>query len=212
MHCWRIGDSAAAEGRAGMTISFLPGDATIRAMIRAFVAVGLTPEIRGRIGEAERDFGIPGIRLVDPSLVHVTLKFLGSIDEGRAADVDEALRKVTLRPFTARMRSIGGFPDERRPRVIWVGAEGAFTELNGQVEGLLEAAGFPREGRFRPHVTIGRVKFASPEQVRKLPGLFEKYRDFDAGSMTVDSIQLMKSTLGPRGPRYDVLKEIPLAR
>jgi len=110
------------------------------------------------------------------------------------------------------MRSLGGFPNPRNPRVIWVGAEGDFLELYRQVEALMEGLGFPGEGRFQPHVTIGRVKFPAPEQKQKLPGLFEKYRDFDAGEMTVDSIHLMKSTLSPKGPRYDVLKEIPLAR
>ncbi|HTX44546.1 MAG TPA: 2'-5' RNA ligase family protein, partial [Methanocella sp.] len=91
-------------------------------------------------------------------------------------------------------------------------AEGDFAELNKQVEELMDGIGFPKEGRFQPHVTIGRVKFPAPEQKQRLPGLFEKYKDFEAGEMTVDSIHLMKSTLSPKGPRYDVLKEIPLAR
>ncbi len=181
-------------------------------MIRAFIAVGLTPEIRQEIGEAERDFDMKGVRLVEPSLIHVTLKFLGNIDEGKVDAIEAALKKVTVRPFEARFKSLGGFPNPRNPRVIWVGAEGDFVELNKQVEELLEKIGFPREGRFQPHVTIGRVKFPTPEQKQKLPGLFEKYKDFDAGSMAVDSIRLMKSTLSPKGPRYDVLKEIPLAR
>jgi 2'-5' RNA ligase len=76
----------------------------------------------------------------------------------------------------------------------------------------MEKAGFPREGRFQPHVTIGRVKFPAPEQKQKLPALFEKYRDFDAGGMLVDTIYLMKSTLSPKGPAYSVLKEFKLAR
>lgn len=181
-------------------------------MIRAFISVSLTPEIRQKIGEAERDFDMKGIKLVEPSLIHVTLKFLGYIEENRVGEIEAALKKVTVRPFQAKMRSLGGFPNPRNPRVIWVGAEGDFVELNKQVEALMEGIGFPVEGRFQPHVTIGRVKFPTPEQKQKLPGLFEKYKDFDAGEMTVDSIHLMKSTLSLKGPRYDVLKEIPLAR
>jgi 2'-5' RNA ligase len=181
-------------------------------MIRAFISVNLTPDIRKKIGEAGRDFDMKGVRLVEPSLIHVTLKFLGNIDEGKVGEIEAALKKVTVRPFKARMRSLGGFPNSRNPRVIWVGAEGDFVELNEQVESLMETVGFPREGRFQPHVTIGRVKFPTPEQKQNLPGLFEKYRDFDAGEMMVDSIHLMKSTLSPKGPRYDELKEIPLAR
>ncbi len=181
-------------------------------MIRAFISVNLTPEIRARIGEAERDFAMNGVKLVEPGLVHVTLKFLGYVDEGKVGDIEAALKKVTVKPFQARFRSLGGFPSPRSPRVIWIGAEGDFAALNEQVEGLMEKAGFPREGRFQPHVTIGRVKFPTPEQKQKLPALFEKYKSYDAGRMLVDTIYIMKSTLSPKGPTYEVLKEIKLAR
>ncbi len=181
-------------------------------MIRAFISVNLTPEIRKRIGEAGQSFSMKGIKLVEPELVHVTLKFLGNIEEARVGDIEAALKGLTVRPFLAGFRSIGGFPNMRSPRVIWIGAEGDFVGLNEQVEALMEGLGFKREGRFEPHVTIGRVKFPTPEQRQKLPQLFEKYRDFDAGSMYVDSIFLMRSTLRPDGPRYDVLREIKLAR
>lgn len=180
-------------------------------MIRAFISVNLTPEIKEKIGEAERDFDMEGIKLVDPSLIHVTLKFLGNIGEDKVDEIEAALKKVSVRPFRAEFRSLGGFPNARSPRVIWIGAEGDFKELNGQVESLMEKLGFPREGRFSPHVTIGRAKFPTPEQKQKLPGLFEKYGSFDAGGMQVSSICLMKSTLSPKGPKYEVLREIKLA-
>lgn len=181
-------------------------------MIRAFISVNLTPEIKKRIGDAERDFDMKGIKLVEPSLIHITLKFLGNIEESRVGEIEAALKKVTVKPFQAKFRSLGGFPNPRSPRVLWVGAGGDFPELNRQVEDVMEKIGFPREGRFQPHATIGRVKLPTPEQKQKLPGLFEKYRDFEAGEMAVDSIYLMKSTLSPKGPKYDVLKEIQLVR
>jgi 2'-5' RNA ligase len=181
-------------------------------MIRAFISVNLTPEIRNKIGEAERDFAMKGVKLVEPGLVHITLKFLGYIEESRVGEVEAALKKVTVKPFPAEFKSLGGFPNPRSPRVIWVGAKGDFAELNRQVEELMEEVGFEREGRFEPHVTIGRVKFPTPEQKQRLPELFEKYGDFNAGGMLVDSIYVMKSTLSPKGPTYEVLKEIKLAR
>ncbi len=181
-------------------------------MIRAFIAVNLTREIRHRIGEAEQDFDMKGVKLVDPGLVHVTLKFLGNIEEGQVGEIEAALKKVTVKAFLAEFRSLGGFPGARNPRVIWIGATGDFVELNRQVEDVLEQIGFRREGRFDPHVTIGRVKFPTPEQKQKLPELFEKYKEYAAGGMFVDAIYIMKSTLGPKGPAYEVLKEIQLAR
>jgi 2'-5' RNA ligase len=181
-------------------------------MIRTFIAVNLDQGIRARIGEAEQDFKIKGIKLVEPELIHVTLKFLGYVDEGRIDEIAAALKKVEVLPFTAHIRSIGGFPNERSPRVIWIGAEPgeSFTELNRQVEDRMAGIGFERESRFKPHVTIGRVKFPDQEQKQRLPGLFEKYRNFEAGSMIVDRIYIMKSTLSPKGPKYEALREIVL--
>lgn len=185
-------------------------------MIRSFVAVNLTPEIKEKIGEAEREFDIKGIKTVDPALVHVTMKFLGSIDESRIGDIEAALKNVKVAPFDAKIRGIGCFPGEKNPRVIWIGAEGGigaegdFVEMNRQVEDLLEPLGFPKEGRFKSHVTIGRVKFPSPEQKQRIPELIKKYRSFDAGSMRVESMHIMKSTLSPKGPSYEALKEIKL--
>ena len=181
-------------------------------MIRTFIAVNLPAEIRKKIGEAEKDFDLKGIKLVEPGLVHVTVKFLGPVEESRIKEIEAALKKVTVKPFEAKIGSIGGFPNNSSPRVIWIGAEGGgnFEELNKQVETLLEGIGFLREGRFNPHVTIGRVKFPAQDHKDKLPGLFEKYKSFAAGSMTVDRISIMQSTLSPKGPKYDVLREILL--
>jgi 2'-5' RNA ligase len=181
-------------------------------MIRTFIAVNLDPAIKARIGVAEEDFRIKGVRPVDPELIHVTLKFLGNVEEGRIDEIADALEKVKVAPFTARIGSIGGFPNARSPRVIWIGAEPAesFVDLNRQVEDRLADIGFEREGRFNAHVTIGRVKFPDPEQKQRLPGLFEKYKDFEAGSMKVDRIHVMQSRLSPKGPKYEALREIML--
>lgn len=179
-------------------------------MIRAFIAVNLTSGIREKIGEAEKDFDMKGIKLVAPGLVHVTVKFLGYVEESRVGEIEATLKKVTVKPFLAKVGSIGGFPRPSSPRVIWIGAEGNFEALYQQVEELMEGIGFAREGRFNAHVTIGRVKFPTPEHKEKLPKLFEKYKGFEAGTMMVDRISLMQSTLSPKGPRYEVLREILL--
>lgn len=179
-------------------------------MIRAFVAINLDQAIRDKIAAAEPDFDLKGIKTVEPELIHITLKFLGNTDESRTDEIAGALGEVRAAPFTARFRHIGGFPGDRNPRVIWIGAEGPFEDLNKKVEDAMAGAGFEREGRFKPHVTIARVKFPSPEQKKWLPVLFEKYKNFDAGSMTVSSMHLMKSTLSPKGPKYEILREIRL--
>jgi len=134
------------------------------------------------------------------------------VEEGRIDEIADALKKVKVPPFAAHIRSIGGFPNMRSPRVIWIGAEPGenFVEMNRQVEDAMAGIGFEREGRFNAHVTIGRVKFPDPEQKQRLPQLFEKYSGFDAGTMQVDRMHLMKSTLSPKGPKYEALREISL--
>ncbi|CAJ36492.1 2'-5' RNA ligase [Methanocella arvoryzae MRE50] len=180
-------------------------------MIRTFIAVNLDPAIKEKIAEAVGDFNMKGLKTVEPELVHITLKFLGNVEEDRIDAIADALKEgVTVEPFTATFRSIGGFPGTKNPRVIWIGAEGPFEALNKQVEDALAGIGFEREGRFNAHVTIGRIKFSTPEQKQRLPLLFEKYRDFYAGTQPVDRIHVMKSTLSPKGPKYEAIREILL--
>ncbi|MCD1294697.1 RNA 2',3'-cyclic phosphodiesterase [Methanocella sp. CWC-04] len=179
-------------------------------MIRTFIAVNLDDKIREKIGELKEELSIKGIKPVEPELVHITLKFLGNVEEYRVDDIEKALKKVSVAPFQAKFSSLGSFPGTKNPRVIWIGAEGDFVELNRQVEDAMAEIGFEREGRFEPHVTIARVKMPSLEIKQRLPKFFEKHKDFYAGDMMVDSIYLMKSTLSPKGPRYDVVKEIRL--
>ena len=179
-------------------------------MIRVFIAVNLDPAIREKIGEVCRNFEMKGVKTVKPELAHITLKFLGYVDEGRVDEVAGALKAITVPSFTARFRSIDGFPGQKNPRVIWIGAEGPFNDLNRQTEDAMSGVGFPREDRFNAHITIGRIKFTTPEQKQRLPQLFERYKDFNAGSMVVDRIHVMKSTLSPAGPTYEALREILL--
>ncbi len=85
-------------------------------MIRTFIAVNLDPAIRARIGEAEEDFRIKGVRLVDPELIHVTLKFLGNVEEGRIDEIADALKKVEVAPFDApRTDRSAAFPTTGAP-------------------------------------------------------------------------------------------------
>jgi 2'-5' RNA ligase len=140
---------------------------------------------------------------------HVTLKFLGEIDEARVAPVIEAFTAAVARhaPFTIDVGGLGAFPSATRARVLWAGigaGAGALGALAATVETALAAIGFPREERaFSPHITLGRVR-----DPRRLPALAEALAAGAAarfGQVKVDEVALMRSDLSPRGARYTPL-------
>jgi len=178
--------------------------------IRCFVAVDLPAHMREEIGRLQSQIATEGLRLVRPELVHVTLRFLGDVPEGRIKKVAEALRGVRARPFAAQVRGMGAFPG-RTVRVIWLGLEGNFEALYHGVEAKLAPFGFEREARgFSPHITLGRVGRPSAEINRKLAAKMAALSGVDLGIFTVDRFLLKKSTLTRGGPIYDDLAEFPL--
>jgi len=131
--------------------------------IRCFVAVEIPSEMREGIRHLQSQIATEGLRLVRPDLVHVTMKFLGDVPEGRVQMVSDALSKVRVAPFTARVAGMGAFPG-RAVRVVWLGLEGNFMELYEKIEEALSPVGFEREARgFSPHVTLGRVRWPNQE-------------------------------------------------
>ena len=94
-------------------------------MIRAFIAIEIDPAVLSRIGEATDVLRrkIPDIRWTLAANWHMTLKFLGSIEEKQVDSIGQALnRELSLfRRFTINAKGVGVFPDARRPRVLWVG-------------------------------------------------------------------------------------------
>ncbi len=142
-----------------------------------------------------------------PENVHLTLKFLGDVDEALLADLKAALAAAAAAaaPFPLSLKGGGCFPNARAPRVIWIGlAEGAkeASALAGAVERALEPLGFAREKRpFRPHLTIGRVKdvrAGAPTAENKI----EQLEGYDVPAAAAEAIALIKSTLTPEGSTY----------
>lgn len=151
-----------------------------------------------------------------PENLHITLKFLGAVDEGRIDVLAEALRDAVdgHRAFVLEIVGLGAFPTATRPRVLWAGVgEGleALAAIAARVERAMSAHGFPREDReFSPHVTLARVR-----EPRRAPDLAEALaagatRRF--GRVAVEAIALMRSDLSPRGARYSEQAIVPLAR
>jgi 2'-5' RNA ligase len=149
---------------------------------------------------------------VADSNLHVTVKFLGQIDDGRVDQIGGAIRGVAARTsaFDLAVRGLGAFPTPGRPRVLWVGLEPAapLAALAGDVDATLGEHGFARETRpFAAHVTLGRVR-----ETRRNPALADALaRPAECGRLSVRRLSLMRSELHPRGARYTELTSVLLA-
>lgn len=172
--------------------------------MRCFVAVDLPEEIKREIPPIQQAFAMNGLKLVDPELVHITLKFLGEVPESRVAEIVDALARVRFSPFRARIRGVGAFPG-RSIRVIWLGATGPFEDLARVVDTALEPFGFERDKKFSAHATLARVK--EPALSRILAERISGISEIDLGEFTVERFVLKKSTLTPRGPIYEDVAE-----
>ena len=184
-------------------------------MIRAFVAVDLELQTVQRIAEAIDRLlpRIPGIRWLPPTHFHLTLKFLGDVDEAKVEPIAAALER-DLYPFscfTINAKGLGVFPDLKRPRILWVGLVGdELNALASRVEKALVPFGFAAERRaFTPHLTIGRWRQfnGSPKELRDE---IEKWQGHDFGRSNVDEVILFQSVLKPEGAVYHPLKVVTL--
>lgn len=151
------------------------------------------------------------VKWVPPENLHVSLKFLGEVDDARESQLKSALREAagngtTARPLALELTGFGVFPDYHRPHVLWAGItpDPALELLQHRVEQVFSPLGFPTEARtFRPHVTVARA--ARDARPKAFAGLAELLDGLAlAETVTVDRLDLMESTLQPGGSVYQV--------
>ena len=153
----------------------------------------------------QRDLPVSWVR---PEGIHMTLKFLGETEDDRATELGGALQRAAVgaRPLPLVLQGFGAFPDTARPRVLWVGIdpEPALELLQNAIEREFAPLGFPTEVRpFRPHVTIGRAKRdAKPSAFQGLEATLDALQFNEA--VVIESVDLMRSQLGPKGSTYTV--------
>ena len=178
------------------------------ALHRLFTAVELPEDTRASLAALQRDF--PGMRWVDPSRMHLTLRFIGEIDGNAAEAVRRALACVHAVPFVLRLKRLGSF--YRRPSgTLWAGFEASsrLLDLHDAVGAALEeACGLAPERRYTPHVTLGRIR---ETESKVLKDFAQARTGLVRASFAVASFALVRSVLGPQGPSYAVLARYPLS-
>jgi len=149
------------------------------------------------------------MKLVEIENIHITLKFLGDIEDHQVEEVSQVIRDITLTPFEFTVEGVGVFPNLRRPTTVWAGISTGVGELAGlfnDVNDGLAKLGFEKDRRkFHPHLTIARVR---GEQNRdRLVNELMSMEEMKFGKVQVDRIYLKKSVLTPKGPIYTILAE-----
>jgi RNA 2',3'-cyclic 3'-phosphodiesterase len=184
--------------------------------LRSFVALNLPEAERFGLHEAARPIreAVGAAAWVAPGNLHLTLKFLGDVDETRRIALGERLREIgaTHRPLTLDVGGGGVFPNFRAPRIVWMGVapDVRLELLYHDVERACDGLGFPMDGRaFRPHITLGRLR-AQPDArgrraLRDAVGACAFAR-----RVAVGTVDLMESRPGPNGSVYTVSLAAPL--
>ena len=172
-------------------------------MLRLFVGLNLPEAHRDTLAMLER--GIPGARWVEADNYHITLRFIGEVSESDADDIHTALSALRFTPFPLALVGVGHFGKLRKARSLWVGVEPAdpVRHLHAKIESAIVRAGFPRdERRFRPHVTLARIK---GETGHHLANFLSEHGDFRTPAFSIRSFQLFRSQLTRSGPVYETL-------
>ncbi|MCX6770953.1 MAG: RNA 2',3'-cyclic phosphodiesterase [Candidatus Micrarchaeota archaeon] len=171
--------------------------------MRLFVAIKVPPGLHPQIAQAAghlRD--CMGVKVLPPENWHLTLRFIGDVDEPTAKRIGDALAQVRFAPFKVRLSGAGAYPSAHFPRAIFIAgeSEGAVA-LAAKVEDALAPFGLQKE-KFSVHVTVARSKGAGDiDAFLKNTG--------EVGEFGVRSFVLMDSRLLPGGAAYEVLKECP---
>lgn len=183
--------------------------------MRTFIAIEVPSEIKSALATLHNELRRAGadVSWTKPENIHLTLKFLGEVDERRIGEVGNVCVDSAreFQPFTLSLGATGVFPNSRQPRVLWAGLSGEIEkalEMQRRLDDSLALIGFEREEKdWRPHLTIGRVK--SNRKTRELLALMDAH-PLPALSFAVSEIVLMKSELHPAGARYNPMVKASL--
>ena len=170
-------------------------------MMRAFVAIEVNNQnVLNSIYQVQSELNIEA-KPVELHNMHFTVQFLGEISEEMVRKISDALNSIEFSAFSISFVGIGVFPKPSFPRVIWIGTDDGVNELEKLAEMIrtkLSQLGFRPDKKFKPHVTIFRVK----NKIEGISDKLEKFSSYNFGKQTVSEIKLKKSELAPEGPIY----------
>ncbi|MEW6329573.1 MAG: RNA 2',3'-cyclic phosphodiesterase [Candidatus Micrarchaeota archaeon] len=168
--------------------------------MRLFIAVEIPEDLREKIVLLQNDIPREGLKLVEKENLHITLAFLGEVDERKKDELVRALGEIKSEKFAMKLGGMGAFPSENYIRVVWVGVEGeGLKKLHARINEALRALHFKTES-YSPHLTLARVKEKPSTGLRERVA---RNKNVSLGECEVREFLLKKSTLTPKGPIYE---------
>jgi RNA 2',3'-cyclic 3'-phosphodiesterase len=185
--------------------------------MRLFIAIELPEEIKRGMAAIQEQLRKSGADAGWTRLegIHLTLKFLGEVAEAKVPEIKVAMTEAVqgAAGFRLEVAGAGAFPNNKNPRVLWLGVRGdteRLALLQSSVEGAMVKAGFDPEDRaFSPHLTLARIKYLRPRF--SWPQAIETIKDAELGGMDVTAVSLMKSELKPSGAVYTEMGRVELS-
>jgi 2'-5' RNA ligase len=184
---------------------------------RIFIAIDISEQARSSVNEyldgLRHGFNTIRVSWELTEKLHLTLNFLGDVEEDRIVLINEAIVEVTrmYERFPTEIARTGVFPDRKKPRILWLGigiGGPEIAELNGEIESKLSKAGFRSEKRkFHAHLTIGRLR--EPQKSRELVEE-HLHSNFDPVTFTVSGLTLYESKIEKAGSIYSPIRLFPL--
>jgi len=152
------------------------------------------------------------LKMVEPENVHLTIKFLGEIEEGMVGIIKEIMEKAVedLNPFPGRLKGVGAFPGKKNIRVIWIGFQdnGEVVKISKRIDEALSKHGFKKEKSYVPHITVARMKSGMKKE--EVMRILEEYGNRDFGETICNEVKLKKSILTREGPIYKDLEVVKI--
>ena len=186
---------------------------SLSSSIRSFISFDIDDEkVLDEIVRVQRMLAETGanLKLVEPENIHITMRFLGNISEPMIDLIHREMERIKFTPFEVEVRGVGAFPNLRHIRVVWAGVQKGSVELNrifNELEPHLRRLGFrPDQKGFTPHITIARVR--TGRNRAELARCIGRLANHEFGIITVRCLRLKKSTLTPKGPMYETMREV----
>lgn len=174
---------------------------------RAFVCIDFPDEVIKEVTRVQKLIGnlkFTG-KLTELENLHLTLKFLGEIDEEKLERVRKKLRGIKFESFEVKLGDVGTFNFKGKPRIVWIKllGKGLFNS-QAKIDSVLEEEGFVKEERFMSHMTIARVRYVKDKEGfnKHIKGI--KLKDI---RFRINEFKLMKSELRSLGPVYSLIEK-----
>ena len=177
-------------------------------MLRLFVGLGLPDGVIARL--SIMCAGVPGASWVEPANMHLTLRFIGEVEERDAEEIDSMLASIAAPALSLTLAGVNTFGEGAKARALWAAVEPSadLSHLHAKVESAVVRAGQPPESRkFTPHVTLARLHKPQPP---RLAAFLEGNAPFQAGPFGIEQFTLFESRPGKGSPVYIPLVDYPL--